>query len=100
MLRRQKSVAPQTSVKGLTITFLGDQDDEGREIFVVAPKAVINPGTDGWTPRKLLSGLDQGCGRIVVDRFGVHRVNDAEIVRYLGRMWQQTAEPGSGLAVP
>ena len=37
---------------------------------------------------------------IVVDRVGVHRLDDGDVVDDLRRVRQQLADPGAGLAVP
>ena len=46
-----------------------------------------------------MAGLEEGDGRVVVDLFGVHRLDDAEFIHDLGRVRQQLAHPGAALAV-
>jgi hypothetical protein len=41
--------------------------------------------------------FDEGNGRVVVDRVGIHRLDDGDVVDDLGRMRQQLAEPGADL---
>ena len=51
--------------------------------------------TESQVHRELASGLEEGDRRVVVDRFGPHRLDDAEIVGDLAMMGQEVAEPGA-----
>ena len=101
VLRRQEPAAPQPRIERLVaLTGAREQHDERRQIAVVGSDAVREPGADGRTARLLRSGLEERHCRIVVDRLGVHRLDDAELVHDLGGVRQQFADPGARLAVP
>ena len=50
-------------------------------------------------PDLLVSRIDEGNAGIVIDCFGVHRLQDRQIIDDLGRVWQQITDPASTLAV-
>ena len=100
VLRRQEAAAPQPRVERL-IAFAGprQQHDEAGQVGVLGAEPVGEPGADRRPAGLLRPGLDEGDRRIVVDRVGVHRPDDAQLVDDLRRVRQQLADPGAGLAV-
>ena len=50
-------------------------------------------------PASCEPGLEERDRRVVIDRLGVHRLDEAELVGDLRRVRQQLADPGAGLAV-
>ena len=95
----QKSAAPETGVEGLATFVLGDENDEGREVFVVTAEPVVQPRADAGTPGNLGTGLEKGDGGVVIDRLGVERFHDAEVIDHLGGVRQDAADPGAAFAV-
>ena len=49
--------------------------------------------------RLLISRVDVGNARIVIDRFSIHRFDDGNIIRDARHVWQQFAKPSSILTV-
>jgi hypothetical protein len=47
----------------------------------------------------LVAGLEKSNGRVVVDRFGVHGLNNAQFIHNFGGMGHQIAHPGAVVAV-
>ena len=101
MIGRQKGAAPQPRVEwlGLRVGVLVQQHDERRQALALASQAVADPRAETRPARLLMSGLKEGDRRIVVDRFGVHRADDADVVGDLSVPWQQVTDPLAGLAV-
>ncbi len=78
---------------------LGDHDDERRQVFVLGPQSVAQPGAHAGPAGKLRAGLHVRDGRAMVDGLGVHALDEAQVVGNLGRVRQQIAQPGAALAV-
>ena len=95
----QEPRAPQSLVERLPALVLGDQHAELGEVRVPAAESVAEPGTHRGPPRALRAGLDEGHRRVVVDRLGGERADDAELVHDLRRLGQELADPGPALAV-
>ncbi len=58
---------------GLVAAPLRDHHDERRQVLVLAPQAIAEPGPQPRPAGLLRAGLDEGDRRVVVDRLGVHR---------------------------
>ncbi len=99
MFRGQKPAAPQSRHQRLAAFVLGDHHDKRREVGVLAAQAVIQPGPHAGPAGKLRTRLHERHARAVVDRFRVHRLDEANLVGHLRRMRQQFAEPGPALAM-
>ena len=99
MLRRQEPAAPQPRVERLIDLARRDQDDEGRQVGVVAAQPVMHPRAHARAAGDLRSGLEERDRRIVVDRLGEHRADDAQVVDDLGGVRQQVGDPGAAAAV-
>ena len=83
VLRRQEAAAPQPVVERLVGRVAGalrDQHDERGQVLVLAAEAVAEPGADARPAGELGAGLEEGDRRVVVDRLGVHRLDEAELV--------------------
>ncbi len=92
---RQEAAAPEPVVERLVVGVAGalrDHDHEGRQVLVLAPQAVRRPGADAGPARELGAGLEEGDGRVVVDRLGVHRLDEAELVGHPRGVRQQLAD--------
>ena len=79
--RRQKSAAPQPVVERLVVRIaaaLRDHDDERRQVVVLAAQSVGQPGADRRPAGKLEARLEERDGGIVIDRLGVHRLDEAK----------------------
>ena len=95
VLRREKAAAPQSVIERLTIRTTGSARNEGhktREIVVGAAESVGKPRADARAPRELMAGLEKGDRRVVIDRLGVHRADQGDVVRDAGDIRQQLAE--------
>ncbi len=66
---------------------------------VFAAEAVADPRADARPAGELRAGLHERDRGVVVDRFGVERVDHAEIVGDLAQVRQQFAEPEPAFAV-
>ncbi len=75
------------------------QDDEPGQVLIHLAQPVRDPGAHARPSRLLRSRKDEGAGRIVIDRVGIHRADDGQVVDDLGRVRQQLADPGARLAV-
>ena len=72
-----------------------DQDAERGQVLVRRAQAVAEPRPHRRPPRDLRAGLEERDRRVVVDRLGVHRADEAELVDDLGRLRQELADPGA-----
>jgi len=54
------------------------------KILILAPQAIRQPGADAGTSGNLGAGLEKGDSRVMVDRFGMHRLDKAEFIHNLG----------------
>jgi hypothetical protein len=102
MGRGQKTTAPQSIVKRLTTGTAsagGRHRNEGGKIFIFVPKTVRQPRSHAGTPGDLRAGLKERYCRVVVDRFGIHRLDETEFVGDRCKVRHQFADPCSTLAV-
>ena len=67
--------------------------DERRQVLGLAAQAVAEPRPEARPAGLLDAGLDERDGRVVVDRLGVHRPDEAHVVGDLAGVRQQFAEP-------
>src|SRR5205823_14408363 len=81
--RRKKSAAPQAREQWLVRidrAGLRDQDDECREILVVAAEPITHPRAQTGTPGLLAAGLDKRNRGVVINRFGICGFDDRDVV--------------------
>ena len=83
----------------LSVRWLGDEHDEGRQVLVERAEAVGDPGAEAGAAGDLVPGLDVGDRRFVVDRLGVHAPDEANVVDHLRHVRQHLAHPHVVLAV-
>ena len=97
---REETAAPQPRVERLADSPRSPRGhhDERRQVFVLGSKAVGKPRSDARAPGKLRSGLEVRHRRVVIDRLGMHRSNERELVGDLRRIGEQLADPCAGLA--
>ena len=95
----QEPVSPEPRVKRLINPVLGNEDNKGRKIFVRAAESIAEPGAHAGAAGELGAGLEKRDGRVVVDRFGVHRSDETQLVHHLCCPGQQLAYPRAALAV-
>ena len=99
-MRGQKSAAPLPVGQRLRVSdTLRHHHDERRQILRFAAQAVRDPRADAGPAGDLESGLEKRHRRIVIDRFGLQGLDDADVVGDLGGVRQQFAEPRAALAV-
>jgi hypothetical protein len=95
---RQETATPLPVCQRLIVRIaaaLRDHHNESGQIAVLASQAISEPCADRGAARKLEASLKESDGGIVIDRFGIHRLDEAQVVRHLGRMRHQLAYPGS-----
>src|SRR4051794_13062349 len=100
--RWQKSARPQPRKQrlvGVDRVRLREQDDKRRKILVLASESVTEPRPHARPSGLLKTCLDERDRRIVIDRLGVHRLDDGDVVDDPGGMRKQFADPCAGLAV-
>ena len=86
ILGRQKSRAPQAAVKGLHILLVSGPEcrveyDEVRKIAVERAQTVAQPSTQARFTLDLRTRTHLSLAFIVIDRFGMHRLDKAQFVR-------------------
>ena len=87
---RQEPTSPEPVVQRLAASSRARRhhDDECRQIAVLAAQSVGNPSADRRPSRELSARLEEGHGRVVIDRLGVHGLHEAQLVGDLGRVRQ------------
>jgi hypothetical protein len=100
--RRQETAAPQAREErlvGVDRLRLREEHDEGRQVLVLAAEAVTEPRAHARASRLLEPRLDERNRGIVIDRLGVHRLDDGDVVDDLRRVRQELADPRARLPV-
>ena len=77
----------------LRVGVLVQHHDVSRQIVAFAAQAITEPGTQARSPGLLVTGLKKRDGGVVIDRFGVHRLDDADVVGDLAMKRQQVTNP-------
>src|SRR5439155_16437404 len=60
---------------------LGGEDNEPGQVGTVTADAVGYPRAHAWPAGDRRAGVHDGVGRVVVDLVGVHRLDDADLIR-------------------
>jgi len=68
------------------------QDDEPRKIARFAPQSVQRPRTEARTPELLRAGVHHDLSGSMIDRFGLHRADQTEVVGDRAEMRQSIAQ--------
>ena len=95
----KEPAAPQARIQRLVHFARRDQDDEGRQVRGLAPQAVVDPRPEARPAGDLRSGLEERDRRVVIDRVGDHRPDDAQVVHDAGGVRQETRQPRAAGAV-
>ena len=77
----------------------GHDGDEAGEVFVFGAESVGDPAAHGGADEVGGAGVEEEGGRPVGDAFGVHGVDEAEVIDMLGDVREEAADPAAGLAV-
>ncbi len=96
---RQEAAAPEAVIQRLVGPAPREQHDECRQVLVEATETVGDPRAHAGPARELRAGLHERDRRVVVDRLGLHRADERDVVRDLRGMRQELAEPCAALAV-
>ena len=83
MLGREEARAPEAVVERLvvrTTATKGSHHHVGGQVGIVRTETVAEPGPDAGTTGELVAGLAESDRGIVVDRFGVQRLHDRNVV--------------------
>ncbi len=70
------------------------QHDERRQVFVHAAQTIRKPRAGAWAAWQLAAGLNVCYCRVVVDGFGMNRLDDCQVVDHLCSVRQQFADSG------
>ena len=76
------------------------QDDERRQVLVLAAQTVADPGAHAGEAAQRKPGVHLSHGGHVVGAVGDHRLDEREFVGTIAQMRQQAAHPQSTLTVP
>ena len=96
----EETAAPEALRQRLCVPeALADQDHERGQIIIRVPEAVAAPGAEARSARLLVTGLEEGDRRLVVDRVGVHRTHEAQLTRHPTGEGHQLADPRAVLPV-
>jgi len=100
MPRRQTSAAPESRVERLSRRPAdGSHHDIGGQAAIRPAQPVAHPRPEARASMLLTSRVDVGDRGIVVDRFGVHRSDDREIIHNGRQVRKQFGiDPGSALS--
>ena len=101
MLPGQEAAVPISREQRLpTLGNSGKHDDERRQVGILRPEAVGNPRSHARPAADRTARLQERHGRIVVDRFGVHRADHGEPVHDAGELGQQFRDLEARIALP
>src|SRR6185436_7945341 len=98
----EEPACPQTREQrlvGIDRVCLREQDDEGRKVLILTAEPVTEPGAHAWASRLLKSSLNERDRWIVIDRLGVHRLDDGNVVDDFCRMRKELTHPRSRLSI-
>jgi len=100
MLAREKAAAPEAREQALAGAGFVDrqQHDERREVLVDLAQTVVGPRAHAGAAGQLAAALEKRDGGIVVDRLGVHRADDANLVCDAARVREEIADDGAAFA--
>ena len=76
------------------------EDDVSRKVFAFVAESVETPGSEAGSAELRMTGVEHELRRSVVDRIGLHGLNEAEVVNVFGDIGQEFAELDTALAVP
>ena len=98
--RGEEAAAPIMIIQRLVARplHLGEQDEIVRKVAVLAAEAVARPGAEARPAGDLVAGQELRHGRGVVDLVGVHRPDDAQVVRHGLEVREPLAEVLAALA--
>ncbi len=77
---------------GLAEVPVGGEDDEAREVLALASQAVVDPGSHRRPAGDRRAGVHERMRRVVVDRLGHHRADDADLVGDRAQVRQDRAD--------
>ena len=102
VLRRKEAAAPKPVVQRLSAesAALRHHGHKGGQILVLTAQPVRQPGPDAWPACPLSTRLEERDRRIMVDGFGVHRLEEAQLVGDLRRERHQLTDPRPAFSAP
>src|SRR5439155_13408411 len=98
MVSGQETVAPIAGLKGLSAPAAGEHD-ECRQVVVLVPQSVAEPGANGRSPGLLMAGAEEGDRRVMIDRFRKHRTDDGDVIHDTADVRHELAELDTAFAV-
>jgi hypothetical protein len=94
----EEAGAPESVVERLAVGSAGatgDHGDEVGEVFIFGAEAVGKPGAYGGAAGNLRSALEEGDGGVVIDGFGVHRADEADVIGDAGDVREELGDFGA-----
>ena len=98
----EKTARPHSCEQGLSsgTRFPGRrQDNKTRQVIALAAQAIREPGTKTRLAGDFAAGHDERTRRVMIDRVGVDRLDQGDVVDAFGRVGHQLAHPRPTLAV-
>ena len=102
MFARQEARLPQprgNRLHLLLVRWHRYHHHERRHVLVQGAEAVAHPRAEARLARHLVAGLHERDRGFVIDRFGVHRTDDAHVVDHLRFPGEHLGKPRAALAV-
>src|SRR6187551_1611951 len=75
------------------------EDDEAGEVFGFGAEAVPHPRAHAWAPGDQTAGVHEGVGGVVVDGFGLHGTDNADLLGDAGDVREELGDFLAGLGV-
>ena len=91
---------PLSSSNGLRLATANRcEHDISRHVIALTAQAIKHPGTHRGPPGNTCAGVHHGVRRIMINLFGLQRINDADVVSQCADMWKHIAQQLSGFAM-
>ena len=100
VLAGEKTAVPLAGCDGLVLASSdGGENDETGEVLGVRAESVKNPGAHAGASGYLGPRVHVGVGGVVVDLFGMHGTDDANVVCDRSDFWKLVGDELAGLSV-
>ena len=89
---RQEATAPH-ALSGIRIVAAGSQYDEARQVAVLRPETIGDPGSHAGPAQSGCTAMHQQLCRTVIELVRIHRLQDADLIGYTLKVGQQFGNP-------